>query len=115
MVKQKVKQAVSFISDFESELCAVARTERCDGVICGHIHQPADKIIDGIHYLNSGDWVETMSAAVETINGEWKIVYYSEWAKLNGETALLDEIDLLISDEAENILVADYGKSVTQV
>jgi UDP-2,3-diacylglucosamine pyrophosphatase LpxH len=115
VVKQKVKQAVSFIGDFENELCAVARTERCDGVICGHIHHPADKTMDGIHYLNSGDWVETMSAVIETIDGEWKILYYNDWAKLNGKTELLDEIDLLIADEAENILASDFGKSVSSV
>jgi UDP-2,3-diacylglucosamine pyrophosphatase LpxH len=79
IVKHKVKKAVSFMSDYESELCAVARAEQCHGVICGHIHQPANKIIDGIHYLNSGDWVETLSALVETVEGEWKIMYYSDW------------------------------------
>jgi UDP-2,3-diacylglucosamine pyrophosphatase LpxH len=61
-IKQKVKTAVSFISDFETTLSEVARAEGCDGVICGHIHQAADKRIDGIHYLNSGDWVESMTA-----------------------------------------------------
>jgi UDP-2,3-diacylglucosamine pyrophosphatase LpxH len=79
IVKHKVKKAVSFMSDYESELCAVARAEQCDGVICGHIHQPANKFIDGIHYLNSGDWVETLSALVETVEGEWNIIYYSDW------------------------------------
>lgn len=79
IVKHKVKKAVSFMSDYESELCAVASAERCDGVICGHIHQPANKYINGIHYLNSGDWVETLSALVETTDGEWKILYYSDW------------------------------------
>ncbi len=81
IVKHKVKKAVSFMSDYESELCAVASAERCDGVICGHIHQPANKYIDGIHYLNSGDWVETLSALVETTEGEWKIVYYADWER----------------------------------
>ena len=81
VVKHKVKQAVSFISDFESELCSVARIEKCDGVICGHIHHPAVREIDGTMYLNSGDWVETLSALVETTEGEWKIIYYQEWLK----------------------------------
>lgn len=81
VVKAKVKSAVSFISDYEEQLCEVARLNHCDGVICGHIHQPADKTIEGIHYLNSGDWVETMSALTETESGEWKVVYYTEWMK----------------------------------
>lgn len=79
VVKAKVKSAVSFISDYEEQLCEVAAANHCNGVICGHIHQAADKTINNIHYLNSGDWVETMSALVETENGEWNIVYYNEW------------------------------------
>lgn len=79
VVKAKVKSAVSFISDYEEQLCAVAEANHCNGVICGHIHQAADKILNNIHYLNSGDWVETMSALVETTDSEWKIVYYNEW------------------------------------
>lgn len=83
VVKKKVKKAVSFISDYEKELCAVAEAEQCDGIICGHIHQPADKFINGIHYLNSGDWVETLSALVQTMEGEWKVVYYHDWREQN--------------------------------
>ena len=80
VVKAKVKSAVSFISDYEEQLCEVAKANDCDGVICGHIHQAADKQIENIHYLNSGDWVETMSALVETQEGEWNILYYNDWA-----------------------------------
>ena len=81
IVKAKVKSAVSFISDYEEQLCEVAKANHCNGVICGHIHQAADKTINDIHYLNSGDWVETMSAIVETKEGEWKILYYNDWVK----------------------------------
>ena len=80
-IKQKVKKAVSFISEFEEQLCEVAKLKKCDGVITGHIHQPADKMIGDIHYLNSGDWVESMTALVENHKGEWKVVYYEEWQK----------------------------------
>lgn len=79
VVKHKVKQAVSFISDYEKELCAVAAAKDCHGIICGHIHHPDNKYIDDVHYLNSGDWVETMSALVETENGEWSIIFYNDW------------------------------------
>lgn len=78
-VKRKVKTAVSFISDFEQALCEVAKAEDCDGVICGHIHQAADKRIDGIHYLNSGDWVESLTAVVENTDGRWELVNYVDW------------------------------------
>ncbi len=85
VVKQKVKTAVSFMSDYEEELCAVAKAEKCAGVICGHIHQPANKDVNGIHYLNSGDWVETLSAITESETGEWNILYYNEWLKQKTE------------------------------
>ena len=77
-IKQKVKTAVSYISDFEKVLVDFARARDCDGVICGHIHHPDDRMIDGIHYLNSGDWVETLSALTEDEEGRWNIVYYSD-------------------------------------
>ncbi len=81
VIKAKVKEAVSFIDDFENQLSSVAHTRKCHGVICGHIHTPADKMIGNIHYLNSGDWVESMTALVETTEGEWRIIYYADWIK----------------------------------
>lgn len=80
-VKQKVKTAVSYISDFEKELVDLAQDLRFDGVICGHIHHPANTFYGKIHYLNSGDWVETMSALVEKVDGTWDIIYYEDFRK----------------------------------
>ena len=77
-IKNKVKKAVSNASDFDKMLTDMARTKGCQGVICGHIHRPEDRMIDGIRYLNSGDWVETMSALGEDWSGEWKILMYKE-------------------------------------
>jgi UDP-2,3-diacylglucosamine pyrophosphatase LpxH len=95
VVKAKVKSAVSFISNYEEELAKVAKNRKCYGVICGHIHQPADKHINGIHYLNSGDWVETMSALVEDWDGNWKVLYYEDWHKEHLERkAEEDKIDI---------------------
>jgi UDP-2,3-diacylglucosamine pyrophosphatase LpxH len=79
VIKAKVKGAVSFISDFETQLASVAKTRNCHGVICGHIHTPANKMIGEVHYLNSGDWVESLTALVETDEGEWKIIHYTDW------------------------------------
>ena len=62
-VKGKVKQAVSYVDDYESELAKMAKAKGCDGIICGHIHKAENRMIDGIHYLNSGDWVETIQDA----------------------------------------------------
>lgn len=75
-IKKKVKKAVSKTSDFDGMLADMARTKGYDGVICGHIHQPEDRMINGIHYLNSGDWVETLSALAEDYDGNWEILYY---------------------------------------
>lgn len=77
-IKQKVKSAVSYISDFEEELGKFARTRKCDGIICGRIHHPANTHYDDIHYLNSGDWVETLSALVEDEDGNWEVLRYED-------------------------------------
>lgn len=82
-VKAKVKSAVSFISEFENELVEVARAKKCDGVITGHIHQPANKMINGIHYLNSGDWVESLTALLEDHAGNWQIIRYADWVAVH--------------------------------
>ena len=77
-IKSKAKSVVNFISDFEQELVTYATDRKCEGVICGHIHQPAIKMYGNIEYLNSGDWVESLSALVEDFEGEWSLVYYNE-------------------------------------
>ncbi len=73
-VKDNVKKTVGFITDFESTLARHAKKLNYDGIICGHIHKVANREIDGIRYLNCGDWVENCSAIVETLEGEWKII-----------------------------------------
>jgi len=60
-LKDNVKAAISFIVDFENEMVRQAKKRNCDTVVCGHIHTPADKIINGVRYLNTGDWVENCS------------------------------------------------------
>ena len=77
-VKHKVKSAVSYISDFEKELTALAAARHFDGIICGHIHQPANTWYGNIHYLNSGDWVESLSALIEHVDGTWEIFHFDE-------------------------------------
>ena len=77
-VKDNVKSSVSFISDFETVLANHAKHKGYDGVICGHIHKAEMKTIEEIEYKNSGDWVESCTALVETFEGEWKII---DWIK----------------------------------
>jgi UDP-2,3-diacylglucosamine pyrophosphatase LpxH len=76
-LKTQVKDAVKFISDFEDAMAAEARRQGLDGVICGHIHKAESRMIDGIHYVNDGDWVESCTALVEHMDGRLEIV---EWA-----------------------------------
>ena len=76
VIKQKVKAAVNFISDFEEKLAELAKAKGADGIICGHIHKAEIKQIDGITYMNSGDWVESLTALVETHAGEWLLIDY---------------------------------------
>jgi UDP-2,3-diacylglucosamine pyrophosphatase LpxH len=75
-LKYKVKNAVSFISDFEQVLVREARRRGFDGVICGHIHHAQIRTVDGALYVNDGDWVESLTALVETHEGELRIVVW---------------------------------------
>ncbi|AHV91508.1 UDP-2,3-diacylglucosamine diphosphatase [Bordetella holmesii] len=76
-LKHKVKNAVAFIDDFEQTLASEARRRGLDGVICGHIHKPAMRDVDGILYCNDGDWVESLSALAEDHDGELRLL---DWA-----------------------------------
>jgi len=76
IMKDNVKAATSFIGKFEVYLINYAKNGGYDGVICGHIHQPDIKLINDIIYMNSGDWVENMSALVENHDGTFEIVYF---------------------------------------
>ncbi|WP_144155806.1 UDP-2,3-diacylglucosamine diphosphatase [Paraburkholderia sp. BCC1885] len=76
-LKHQVKNAVNFISSFERVMTDEARRRGCDGVVCGHIHKAEIRDIDGVLYCNDGDWVESLSALVETFEGELKVIYWT--------------------------------------
>ena len=61
-IKSGVKAATNYDNDFEVTALSMATKKGCHGVMCGHIHQPEDRMINGKRYLNSGDWVENMTA-----------------------------------------------------
>ncbi|MBR7781250.1 UDP-2,3-diacylglucosamine diphosphatase [Undibacterium sp. LFS511W] len=77
-LKLKVKNAVSYITRFEDALAEEARRKGLHGVICGHIHKPEIRDINGILYCNDGDWVESLSALVEDAAGELSIVTWHD-------------------------------------
>ena len=71
-LKKKVKDAVKFITNFEEQLVYQSKKRNCKGVICGHIHTPENKFVDGIHYLNCGDWIENNSYIIYD-KGRWEL------------------------------------------
>ena len=93
-LKHQVKNAVSFISSFERVMTDEARRRMCDGVVCGHIHKAEIREIDGVLYCNDGDWVESLSALVETLDGELKIVY---WTAMSGPEATVSAPEQTVS------------------
>jgi len=76
-LKHKVKNAVAFITDFEHALAGEARRRRLDGVVCGHIHKPEIREVEGVLYCNDGDWVESLSALAEDHEGQLQILDWS--------------------------------------
>jgi UDP-2,3-diacylglucosamine pyrophosphatase LpxH len=73
-VKRKVKTAVNFIFSFEDSVIHHVRERGLDGAICGHIHWPMIKEIDGMQYINCGDWVDSCSAIVEHLDGRMELI-----------------------------------------
>jgi UDP-2,3-diacylglucosamine pyrophosphatase LpxH len=80
-IKARVKEAVSHVSNFEDHIVQLARERGCTGVMCGHIHTPADKRLGDIHYLNSGDWVESLTAIVEHYDGRYELMDFTQFRK----------------------------------
>jgi UDP-2,3-diacylglucosamine pyrophosphatase LpxH len=80
-IKARVKSAVSHVSNFEDHIVQLARERGCVGAMCGHIHTAANKMIGNLHYLNSGDWVESMTAIVEHFDGRYELVTYADFVK----------------------------------
>ncbi len=77
-LKSRVKSAVNFIGDFENLLSDEAKRQGADGIICGHIHRAASKQIGDVHYVNTGDWVESCTAVVENDQGELELINWSD-------------------------------------
>jgi UDP-2,3-diacylglucosamine pyrophosphatase LpxH len=84
-LKTRVKNALQFVENFEAAVADEARRRGVEGVICGHIHKAEMRDIDGIVYINDGDWVESCSALVEHPDGRMEIL---EWAKLRSWSAI---------------------------
>jgi UDP-2,3-diacylglucosamine pyrophosphatase LpxH len=77
-LKGKVKKAVDFMFQYEKTLTDYAKKRNFDGVIVGHVHSAEIKEIDGIIYMNDGDWVESCTALVEHHDGKWEIITWTK-------------------------------------
>ena len=78
VAKAKVKSIVGSSDNLKSKLMDAAIKADCIGIICGHIHTAIDQKIGNIHYLNSGDWVESLTAIGEYPDGHFEIIYYKD-------------------------------------
>jgi UDP-2,3-diacylglucosamine pyrophosphatase LpxH len=90
-LKHKVKSAVNYIGDFETALVGEARRHGAEGVICGHIHFAAIREIEGVAYINCGDWVESATAVGETFDGKFELIRWMDVIqaeKAGGRTTL---------------------------
>jgi UDP-2,3-diacylglucosamine pyrophosphatase LpxH len=98
-LKHRVKNAVSYIVAFEEALAREARRRGLDGVVCGHIHRAEIRDIDGVLYCNDGDWVESLTALVESADGSLRIL---NWHEVLAETSAPDASAAAVPESAAN-------------
>ena len=79
-LKRQVKEACKAVDRYEFALANEARRRGFDGVVCGHIHHAEMREVQGILYLNDGDWVESCTALVEHHDGQLELI---DWAAAN--------------------------------
>lgn len=112
-IKESVKSAVSFISHFEQTVSDLAIEKGYHHVICGHIHQPAQRTYRNRHgsvqYLNAGDWVENLTA-LEYHHEAWTVYEYAndELAQSFSRHHILDEAVFLHTSELFRIMMEDF-------
>jgi UDP-2,3-diacylglucosamine pyrophosphatase LpxH len=93
--KLQVKRAVNFIGEFQRVVADEARRHEVDGVVCGHIHHAVIEDIDGITYINTGDWVESCTAVVEHFDGSMELIRWLSTAASKPSVPTLVPIKLL--------------------
>jgi UDP-2,3-diacylglucosamine pyrophosphatase LpxH len=102
-LKRKVKNAASFITDFEHAVARTAHSRGVDGVVCGHIHNAQMKTIDGVLYCNDGDWVESCTALIEDARGRLEIVQWTSFACERRRASQQDSRRALINDRPQPV------------
>ncbi len=79
-IKEHSGKAREVIDSYEKAAANLARERGFDGVVCGHIHKPEIRMLDGILYCNDGDWIENCSALTEDASGHLHILRWTERA-----------------------------------
>lgn len=101
-IKASVKKAVKFITDFETTAADLAIENNYDYVVCGHIHEPKHTVIQNkkgkVTYLNSGDWIENLTA-LEYHKKEWKLYQYTNEIEVTQEEEPQDMDTALLSQQ----------------
>ncbi|MBD3587286.1 UDP-2,3-diacylglucosamine diphosphatase [Salinimonas sp. HHU 13199] len=75
-IKQHIRSANLAIARYRQACCNYAKAHALDGIICGHIHHPEQRYLNGIHYINDGDWVENCTALAEDEHGNLSLIHY---------------------------------------
>lgn len=115
-IKNSVKTAVKYINSFEETAAEIAIEKKYDYVLCGHIHQPCDRIVSTdngkVNYLNSGDWIENLTA-LEYNDDNWKVYYYQqdELVKELDHVYYTDEAAYLRTTELFKMMMEDFSKA----
>jgi len=81
-LKNRVKNAVQFICNFENAVAHAAAKRKVDGVVCGHIHHAEKRMIGDVLYCNDGDWVESCTALVEDMDGKLELLHWAEMRQM---------------------------------
>lgn len=109
-IKNSVKTAVKFINDFESITAEIAIANEYQYVLCGHIHHPEMKWVQtekgGVNYLNSGDWIENLSA-LEYNDGKWSLYKYNP-ADFEEEEEEVNDLVMMSNDQIFNKLFEEF-------
>lgn len=87
-IKSRINNAKTAITTFENAAMEMAGKNGFDGIICGHIHHPNIRTMNNIHYCNDGDWIENCTAMIETRDGKFKIIHWSDKIRYYEHTAL---------------------------
>jgi UDP-2,3-diacylglucosamine pyrophosphatase LpxH len=96
-LKHRVKNAVSYITDFEEALAHEAKRRGFDGVVCGHIHKAEIRDVGGVLYCNDGDWVESLTALVELESGELRLIDWKSIEALQQGAMTMKGVELAYS------------------